>query len=165
MRKMHFFPFQLQWGKWMKIPSLFCKTRGYEDNIWVIKLRFSNLSSLLKFNWKSEKWRMPLITKAKQVKSTHINDMKGHLLLSWKLHGIFHPHNLTKPVWGEKFRWFLECLSKSQGLCVYLSVAGVCQAPLEELHALAPMSSCGSHLFHGFHVPKPWLVVENGAHL
>lgn len=68
---------------------------------------------------------MPLITKTKQVKSAHINDMKGHLLLSWKLHGIFHPHNLTKSVWGEKFSWFLECLSKSQGLCVYLSVAGI----------------------------------------
>lgn len=27
------------------------------------------------------------------------------------------------------------------------------------------MSSGGLHLFHGFHVPKPWLVVENVAHL
>lgn len=47
MRKMDFFfffHFQLQWGQWMKIPSLFCETWGYEDNICVIKLRFSNLS-------------------------------------------------------------------------------------------------------------------------
>lgn len=50
--------------------------------------------------------------------------MKGHLL-SWKLHGIFHPHNFTKPVWVEKLSWFSECVSKSQGLSVYLSVAGI----------------------------------------
>lgn len=91
---------------------------------------------------------MPWITKAKQVKSTHINDMKKHLLLSWELHGIFHPHNLAKPVWGEKFSWFLECVSKSQGLSVYLPVAGVqlwrgCML-WHPWAAVGPISSMGS---------------------
>lgn len=64
--------------------------------------------------------------------------MKRDLLLSWKLHGIFHPHNVTIHVRGENLIWFLKCLKKSQGVSVQLSVAGVCQAPLEGLHAVAP---------------------------
>lgn len=59
--------------------------------------------------------------------------MKEHLLLTWKLHGFLHSHNVTKPVLGKK----LKHLNKRQRTSVCLSIARVFPTPFEGLHAVA----------------------------